>query len=143
MSCNESPHSGLECIRIDYSASGSSDARWAGINWVYPAHNYGSLPGLQDVFTGARHLTVWTRGMNGGEKAEFGMGGVAGRFSDSVQPAVSTGTVTLSKDWKNYSINLTSKNLSQVICGFYWKTDAMSNPSGSTIYLDDIRYEWS
>jgi hypothetical protein len=35
--------------------------------------------------------------MNGGEKAEFGMGGVAGRFSDSVQPAVSTGTVTLSK----------------------------------------------
>ncbi|WP_461459117.1 tetratricopeptide repeat protein [Methanothrix sp.] len=143
MSCNESPHSGLECIRIDYSASGSSDARWAGINWVYPAHNYGSLPGLQDVFTGARHLTVWARGMNGGEKAEFGMGGVAGRFSDSVRPAVSTGTVTLSKDWKNYSINLTSKNLSQVICGFYWKTDAISNPSGCTIYLDDIRYEWS
>jgi tetratricopeptide (TPR) repeat protein len=143
MSCNESPHSGLECIRIDYSASGSSDARWAGINWVYPAHNYGSLPGLQDVFAGARHLTVWARGMNGGEKAEFGMGGVAGRFSDSVRPAVSTGTVTLSKDWKNYSINLTSKNLSQVICGFYWKTDAISNPSGCTIYLDDIRYEWS
>ena len=143
MSCNESPHSGLDCIRINYSVSGSSGARWAGINWVYPAHNNGNLRGLQDVFTGARRLTVWARGMNGGEIAEFGMGGIAGGFSDSVRPAVSTGFVTLSKDWKQYSIDLTSKNLSQVICGFYWKTDAMSNPSGCTIYLDDIRYEWS
>jgi hypothetical protein len=141
-SWRDNPHSGPECIKIIYSAARSNGAGWAGINWVYPANNYGGMHGLQDVFTGARRLTFWARGLNGGETSEFKMGGIAGRYSDSVRPAISTGVITLSKEWKPYAIDLTGKNLTHVICGFCWTTDAMSNPSGCTIYLDDIRYEW-
>lgn len=136
------PHSEPECIEILYSAANSRGAGWAGINWVYPENNYGRMPGWIDVFTGAKRLTFWARGMNGGEVAEFKMGGIAGRYSDSVRPAISTGDITLSKEWQQYTIDLSGKNLSQVIGGFYWVTNTVSNPRGCTIYLDDIRYEW-
>jgi hypothetical protein len=134
--------SGLECIEIKYSAAKSNDAGWANIYWVYPVNNRGGEPGLQDVLTGAKKLTFWARGMNGGEVAEFKIGGITGKYSDSVRPAISTGVITLSKDWTLYTIDLTGKDLSQVIGGFCWVTNTMSNPSGCTIYLDDIRYVW-
>lgn len=134
--------SGSECIEIKYSAAKSNDAGWANIYWVYPVNNRGGEHGLQDVLTGAKKLTFWARGMNGGEVAEFKMGGITGKYSDSVRPAISTGVITLSKNWTQYTIDLTGKDLSQVIGGFCWETNTMSNPSGCTIYLDDICYLW-
>ena len=136
------PYSGPECIEILYSADVSSGAGWAGIYWQYPRNNWGDYPGWKDVFTGAKRLTFWARGVNGEEAAEFKMGGISGTNSDSVRPAKTTGVLTLSKDWKQYSIDLTGEDLSHVIGGFCWVTNKMGNPSGCTIYLDDIRYEW-
>jgi hypothetical protein len=136
------PYSGPECIEIIYSAAKSKGAGWAGIYWQYPENNWGHMPGWNDVFTGAKRLTFWARGLNGGETSEFKMGGIAGRYSDSVRPAISTGVITLSKEWRQYSINLNDKDLSHVIGGFCWVTNIIGNPRGCTIYLDDIRYEW-
>jgi hypothetical protein len=136
------PHSGPECIEILYSAAKSKGAGWAGVYWQYPENNWGNMPGWKDIFTGAKRLTFWSRGMNGGEVAEFKMGGITGNYPDSVRPAISTGAITLSKEWKQYTIDLTGKDLSHVIGGFCWVTNTMSNPRGCTIYLDDIKYEW-
>lgn len=140
--CEDNPYSGPTCIEIIYTAEGSQGARWAGIYWQYPPNNWGTGPGWEDTFAGATKLTFWARGKNGGERAEFKMGGITGRYSDSVRPAVSTGVVTLSKDWQQYTIDLTNKDLGHVIGGFCWVTNIPQNPDGCTIYLDDIRYEW-
>jgi hypothetical protein len=138
----DDPYSKPYCTEILYTAARSNNAGWAGIYWQHPENNWGTTAGWIDVFNGARKLTFWARGKNGGEKAEFKMGGIAGEYSDSVRPAISTGPVVLSNNWTRYEINLTRLDLSQVIGGFCWVTNAESNPRGSTIYLDDISYEW-
>jgi hypothetical protein len=87
-------------------------------------------------------LTFWARGSSGGERVEFNMGGITGNYSDSIRSPLSTGVITLSDEWQLYEINLTGGDLSHVIGGFCWESEAWQNPDGCTIYLDDIRYEW-
>ena len=48
--------------------------------------------------------------------------------------------VTLTKDWKQYSIDLSGKDLSCIMTGFVWTTVA-PNPNTVCFYLDDIQYE--
>lgn len=136
----DTPHSESTCIKITYSAAQSQGDGWAGIYWQYPDENWGDKPEGQDL-TGATKLTFWARGKNGGEKAEFKVGGIIGEYLDSIQPPVSTGVVVLSSNWQKYIIDLTGKDLSHVIGGFCWVTNKIQNPHGCTIYLDDILYE--
>jgi hypothetical protein len=49
--------------------------------------------------------------------------------------------IDLSIEWQHYTIDLTGKDLSHVIGGFCWMTNKNQNPYGSTIFLDDIKYE--
>jgi len=130
------------CVEIIYTAARSSNAGWAEIYWVYPPHNRGGEPGHINIFNGAKKLTFWARGKQGGEIAEFKMGGIAGEYSDSVRPAISTGLIVLSNNWTQYEIDLTGMNLSQVIGGFCWISNGYQNPVGCTLYLDDMRYVW-
>lgn len=114
---------------------------------------------------GARRLTFWARGDRGGERVEFfalGIGwnpdetdpatgvprlrrdpstGNAFAHPDS-SPKAGTGFVTLSPAWKQYSIDLRKRNLSYVLGGFGWATNAVVNGMRDvTFYLDDVRYE--
>jgi hypothetical protein len=134
------PHSGRTCIRITYSAKGSGREGWAGIYWQYPENNWGDKPEGYNL-TGARRLAFMARGEHGGEEAEFKVGGIRGKFPDSIQPARSTGIRILTKDWKRYEIDLRGLDLRHVIGGFVWATSHGSNPRGSTIYLDEIKFE--
>jgi len=113
--------------------------RWAGIYWLYPENNWGNLPDGVDL-TGHSRLTFWARGQKGGEWAEFKVGGVTGQYPDSLS-ARSTDEIQLSSEWQQYSIDLSGADLSHVIGGFCWVTNADLNPTGCTIYLDDIFYE--
>jgi exo-beta-1,3-glucanase (GH17 family) len=61
-------------------------------------------------------------------------------YQDSYGP-VSSGLVTLTNNWTQYTILLADDNLIQVIGGFCWVTNLSQNPTGCTIYLDDIIYE--
>jgi len=47
--------------------------------------------------------------------------------------------VMLTKDWKQYTINLAGQDLSRIVTGFAWTLAAHGQPV--TFYLDDIRYE--
>lgn len=136
----ENPHSKPTSIKITYSAARSQGEGWAGIYWQYPDKNWGDNPDGRDL-TGATKLTFWARGEKGGEKAEFKVGGITGAYPDSIKTPVSTDVVVLSDKWQQYTIDLTGKDLSHVIGGFDWATSKDQNPYGSTIYLDDIRYE--
>ena len=130
---------GGNSIRITYTPNGEQG--WAGIYWQHPGNNWGYIPNVGFDLTGVTRLTFWARGANGGEKAEFKVGGIGGTYGDSLQPAVSTGEITLSSDWQQYAIDLTGKDLSYVIGGFVWVTNQVQNPNGATIYLDDIQFE--
>jgi tetratricopeptide (TPR) repeat protein len=138
-SSTEYPHSGDTCIKVVYSAKGTSGQRWAGIYWQNPANNWGSKDGGFDL-TGAKQLTFWARGQKGGERIEeFKLGGLTGDYPDS--DAAGIGPVILTPEWKQYKIDLRGKDLSYISGGFCWATNADVNPKGATFYLDDIIYE--
>ena len=132
-------HTGGNSFRITYTGAGSQG--WAGIYWLHPANNWGTNPNGGFNLTSVNKLTFWARGQHGGEKAEFKMGGISGAYGDTVWPAISTGVVTLTTAWQQYTIYLNFRDLSRVVGGFVWVTEKTDNPSGATIYLDDIRYE--
>ncbi|MDP3143214.1 MAG: hypothetical protein Q8N14_04685 [Candidatus Omnitrophota bacterium] len=135
----ENPHSGSSCIKIVYSGKASGGARWAGIYWQNPANNWGSKKGGFDL-TGATKLSFWAKGENGGERIEeFKLGGITGEYPDS--DAAGIGPVILTKEWKQYTIDLRGKDLSYISGGFCWATNLDVNPNGATFYIDDIVYE--
>lgn len=135
----EDPYMGNSCIKIAYSGKGAQGARWAGIYWQNPANNWGDKKGGYDL-SNATKLTFWARGAKGGERIEeFKSGGLFGEYSDTDVAAV--GPVILTKDWKQYTVDLKGKDFSSIIGGFCWATNVDVNPEGATFYLDEIRYE--
>jgi hypothetical protein len=135
----EDPYSGSTCIKIEYLNNVSQGARWAGVYWQNPPNNWGSRDGGFDL-SRATKLTFWARGQRGGERIEeFKIGGIMGEYSDSDSAAI--GPVVLTKEWKQYTIDLTGKDVSYIIGGFCWSTNIDVNPDGVIFYLDEIRYE--
>jgi hypothetical protein len=107
--------------------------------WQYPANNWGGVDGGFDL-SRAKKLTFWARGEKGGERIEeFKVGGIMGEYSDSDTAGI--GPVVLDKEWKQYTIDLTGKDLSYIIGGFAWATNLDVNPDGAVFYLDEIKYE--
>ena len=123
------------CIRVTYSAARKQGAGWAGIYWQDPANNWGSIkgdrPAQRNSHSGPRQRREVI--------TEFKMGGIAGEFADSGSSSI--GPVVLTKDWKQYTIDLANEDLSLVIGGFCFVLSAMENPEGATFYLDEIVYE--
>ncbi|MDP8289912.1 MAG: hypothetical protein P9M02_02955 [Candidatus Susulua stagnicola] len=134
------PFSGNTCIRVGYK--NNSGTRWAGIYWQNPAMNWGTIANAGFDLQGASKLTFWARGDKGGEViTEFKIGGLlSGEYYDSDSASLSL--VTLTKEWKQYEIDLRGKDLSYIIGGFCWVTSIdVNNPEGIVFYLDEIKYE--
>lgn len=106
--------------------------------WQSPANDSGDKPGGKNLM-GASKLTFWARGEKGREAVSFLCGIIKSDkpFSDSVQTSLDK--VTLTKEWKQYAIDLKVKDLTRVKTGFGWTLGASGEPV--TFYLDDIRYE--
>ncbi len=135
----ENPHDGQTCMRWTYSGESTQGAGWAGVFWQNPANNWGKVKGGYDL-TGATKLTLWARGENGGEIVEFKAGGIMGDYSDTTE--ATTGPVSLSKEWKEYTLDLTDEDLSYISGGFCWVVSQLDVPEGGvTFYLDDVVYE--
>ena len=128
------PHAGPTCMKLTYKAADN----FGGIVWQSPANDWGDLPGGRDL-TGAKKLTFWARGESGGETVEFKMGllGPEKTFPDTA--AAGLPPVKLTKEWKQYTIDLAGKDLSRIKTGFAWVLAGQGKPA--TFYLDDIRYE--
>ena len=128
-----------DVIQLTYKPSGSN--QWAGLYWWDPpGSNWADKDGGFNLSCASK-LTFWARGDKGGEKAEFKVGGLKGTYQDSLQPALSTGPIVLTNGWKQYTLDLTGKDLSHMIGGLVWLTNKPSNPDGATIYVDEIRFE--
>jgi hypothetical protein len=125
-------------VQITYRPGGSEG--WAGVYWWSPGSRWGENNVGHDI-SFASKLTFWARGERGGEIAEFKVGGLPGQNGDSLGYPRSTGPIRLSSEWTQYTINLTGSDLSHVVGGFAWITSSLNNPTGSTIYIDDIMFE--
>ena len=131
--CKTNPHAGKTCLRIDYSATDG----WAGVVWQSPEGDWGDKAGGWNL-TGAKRLTFWARGEVGGEVVsfEFGLLGKDKKFSDSGRHKLPD--VSLTREWKQYSLDLAGRDLSRIKTGFAWTLAATGKPV--TLYLDDIEY---
>jgi hypothetical protein len=133
------PADGATCVRISYAPSDAGEQGWAGFYWLDPRSNWGSTPSGYNL-TGMTQLTFWARGAKGGEQiAVFKVGGVTGRYSDTGTAEI--GPVWLTKEWKQYVIDLRDVDLSKISGGFAWSTAASDNAGPIAFYLDEIRYE--
>lgn len=135
-------HSGSSCIKITFTAT---EDNWAGIYWQDPENNWctgTATVGGYDI-TGATKITFWAKGEKGGEKVKFFAGGIKSdkckECCDSLDKT-STKYITLKSSWQEYTIDLSSQDLSHVVGGFGWVTNSSKNQKGATFYLDDIKY---
>ncbi|AMM41164.1 conserved hypothetical protein, secreted [Candidatus Desulfofervidus auxilii] len=163
--CKEDPYRGADCIENKFYGTGGSWGGWYLMNGVLegeetqPKANWGDYPDAGFNLTGAKKLTFWARGKDGGERVEFFAFGVGrdpisgnpiASYPDSSPKVTICGKLvtpcyrTLTKNWQQYTIDLTGLDLSYVIGGFGWVTNAPQNNNKSIIfYLDDIRYDKS
>lgn len=127
------PHSGATAMACQYAAPD----QFGGVVWQSPANNWGEQAGGRDL-TGAFRLRFWARGEQGGETVEFKFGVLQEqqKFKDSATGGI---TVTLTKEWKEYAIDLSGKDLSRVMTGFCWVTPG--RPTATAFHLDDIAFE--
>jgi hypothetical protein len=136
----ENPHSPPTSIKITYTFG---PTRWGGIYWQNEPDNWGDKPGINYANKGFSKITFWARGETGTEVVEFKAGGIDNptkKYRDSFR--VTIGRVTLSKEWRQYQIDLANADLSNVIGGFGWVASADYNPAKKvTFFLDDILLE--
>ncbi|MFH1778908.1 MAG: beta-galactosidase [Candidatus Omnitrophota bacterium] len=127
------------CTKVTYSGVATNGQNWAGIYWLYPDKNWGTDPDGGWNLSGVTYLSFWAKGQNGGEKINFGVGGVTGTCGDTIQPTVKI-PVTLTNTWTQYFINLSGKDGSRVVGGFEFDTSNTLNPNGATFYVDEIYF---
>ena len=90
--------------------------------------------------SGYKQLVFWARGESGSEVVDkFFIGGITGQTEEGDSDEASVSPVELTKDWKEYTIDLTGLDLSHIIGGFGMAANAEVNPKGFTIYVDEIR----
>ena len=136
------PHDGQTCIQVKYSGAVPGGVGWAGVYWQSPPNNWGTVPGPTGYnLSRASRLTFWVRGATTGhERIQFLVGGITGRYGDSLQPAVKTRALTLSTTWQQVTIDLNGTDLTHIIGGFGWVAGSQQDHQGATFYLDDIIY---
>lgn len=135
--CPIIPHGGKYCQKWTYTLKAGQKQGWAGVYWQYPANNWGSKKGYD--LTGYKKLSFWIRGDKGGEVVNIKIGGIKGGFPDTFSKEL--GAIKLSTAWKQYVIDLSGRDLSNIAGGFCWTADSGSDPKGCAFYLDDITYE--
>ena len=131
---NETPRvAGAVSLRCEYQAMDG----WAGVSWQDPANDWGDRPGGVDM-SGAKKLTFWARGKQGGEKIRFAFGGISGKkmYRDTAKGELA---VDLTPEWRQYSLDLAGLDLSRVKTPFAWFTMKVNAPI--VFYLDEIKYE--
>lgn len=134
---DNNPKKGKTCIKLQYNPRKKPGYGWAQISFQPAPSNYwNDKRGSYDLTT-AKKLFFFARGENGDETITFKMVGLNGK--DTGNKKLSTGEITLSKDWKLYAIDLSNSVLPEIAGGLA-VLFAEQKESTSTIYIDEIQY---
>jgi len=134
MGSAETSHAGTKCIRWDYKANEG----WGGIAWQSPEGDWGDKPGGYDL-TGAKKLTVWAKGLVGGEQVTFSLGIIKSDKKYFDTAIVNGDKHDLTTSWQKFEINLSGKDLTRIKTGLVMII--ASQGRAATVYLDDIKIE--
>ena len=149
------PYQGGSCIRCDISTRGTDWGGWMFLNGYLPAGeteaklNTGAQPDAGLDLEGATQLSFYAKGEQGGETVEFftlgfGYDGDTDErnvtYPDSARKR-SLGFVSLTDEWKEYTISLKGADLSYICCGFGFVCSGnKSGDAENVFYLDEIRF---
>ena len=152
----ENPYSGSSCIRCEQITHEGDWGGWLFLNGYLPEGsnvpelNDGTVDGQGLDLSGAERLTFFARGEKGGEQVEFFTCGFGYNSEWNVQVVPfpdssmkrSTGVVTLTREWTQFSIDLSSADMSSIVCGFgYVLKGNVPGDREKVCYLDEIRFE--
>ncbi len=156
LNCASNPYQGTTCIENKFTGTDLSWGGWYLMNGVLqgdetqPKPNWGNYSDAGFNLVGATTLTFYAKGQNGGERVEFFAFGVGWNVSTGLpveafpdsSPKTSIGYVTLTATWTEYTLSLVGLDLSYVLGGFGWATNAIENSNQPiTFFLDDIKYD--
>ena len=105
--------------------------------WQSPENDWGDLPGGLNL-TGAKRMSFWARGSAGGESITFGVG-LIGRDKPHFDTAKKEIKVELTKEWKQYEIDLSDADCGRIKSGFFWSLAGQGR--ALKFYLDDLKFE--
>lgn len=148
----ENPVSGRSCIRVSQRIAEGDWGGWMFMNGYVPEGetepklNEGTAPGQGVDLTGATSLSFFARGEKGGERVEFFTCGFGYDGDTALVPypdscVKQTTTITLKKEWQEYTFDLSGLDLSSIANGFGFVMASAENRGGEQVfYLDDIRF---
>jgi len=133
-------HSPPTAMRFAYTFG---PMRWGGMYWQNEPDNWCNKPGSNYTGKNVKRLSFWARGDTGTEVVEFKSGGIECHkktFRDSY--AATIGRVRLSREWTQYTLDLSKADLSSVMGAFAWVASAdYNNGKRMIFYIDDLRFE--
>lgn len=135
------PRSTRGSVKISYTFGTKG---WGGFYWQNIPDNWGDKPGRDLSSRGYTFVTFWAKGALGGEAVEFKVGGINDNNKKHKDSFIAFGgTQQLTKEWKQYKIELGSQDLSSVIGGFVWVANRNDNPGSGKIvfFIEDVQFE--
>lgn len=156
MASTVAPHSGTTCIRSQFTnVNGTNYAGWYLMNGVLsgsetiPSANWGTFANAGVDLTGAKELRFFAKGPAVVEFFAFGVGWnpvtikPTEAYPDGSPRIPTLGTKTvLSDQWTELHIDVSgAPNLAYVLGGFGFALNAIDNPTGATVSIDDITYD--
>ena len=94
-------------------------------------------PGGYDL-TGAKTISFWARGHEGGEKVKISLGGtLTGKYPNTC--SAEFGEIVLTKEWKEHSFSVEGKDLRRIKNPFTVVVSGNGFPF--RFYLDDVSYK--
>jgi hypothetical protein len=104
---------------------------FGGVFWLYPANNFGTMPGLV-LPQGATEIVFHAWGANGGEEVEF----FSGLSVEVDGYGASAGVIALTDSPTEYSMSLCDANYDEVVSAFGWVATGSADPV--SFFIDDI-----
>jgi hypothetical protein len=139
----ERPHSPPTAFRIQYTPGA---VQWAAIAWQFPPNNWGDQRG-RDLRSGNyRQVSIWARGIKSRDNVMPTVQFKAGGTTDPARPfaasfEVAGDFVTLTEDWRQYTLDVSGRDLSNVAAAVVVVIRAQDvGAYGATFDLDDLEY---
>lgn len=141
-------HEEAACYRLEYNQGAVGDAGWAAIGWQYVTvggANWGDDPGADLHAKGFQSLRIWASGEAAKDgkypKVQFKSGGNTKPKADHAASfAVSSPTVQLGAQPAEFCLDLTGRDLTNVVSPFTVVVTKGANPAGAVVIMSDIHY---
>ncbi len=144
VAARDNPHSPPVSEKWEYKPLRGGQM-WAAVAWQCPPLNWGEKEGRNLSGKGFTELSIWARGLPDKKDRfpviQFKAGGGTSPTSQYQASFENEGDfVTLTSEWKRYTVSLSGKNLTQVVSAVTFVLRAEDNPDGAVFFLDDLEY---